>query len=89
MLKERKGKGTSNSIQWQMGIPSAQVTVTEEQRDAAQLAKSKALHAISQGNLDQALDLLTEAILLNPHSAILYATRGIHIDISLSSTTKS
>nr|AFK49618.1 unknown [Lotus japonicus] len=58
-----------------MGIPSAQVTVTEEQRDAAQLAKSKALHAISQGNLDQALDLLTEAILLNPHSAILYATR--------------
>lgn len=86
-----------------MGNPSAQVT--EDQRDAAQLAKSKALDALSQGNafhsffsftsifqfsdylfyylyfnfpgyFDQALDLLTEAILLNPHSAILYATRG-------------
>lgn len=29
-----------------------------------------------RGKLNQALDLLTEAILLNPHSAILYATRG-------------
>ncbi|KAI5382440.1 TPR repeat-containing thioredoxin TDX [Lathyrus oleraceus] len=57
-----------------MGNPSAQVT--EDQRDAAQLAKSKALDALSQGYFDQALDLLTEAILLNPHSAILYATRA-------------
>jgi len=31
-----------------MGDPS--VEVTEEQRDAAQLAKSKAVDAISQGN---------------------------------------
>lgn len=31
-----------------MGDPSAQVT--EDQRDAAQLAKSKALDALSQGN---------------------------------------
>jgi len=30
------------------------------------------------GNLDEALDQLTEAILLNPQSAILYATRGTH-----------
>ena len=57
-----------------MGDPSAQVT--EDQRDAAQLLKSKALDSISQGNLDQALDLLTQAILLNPHSSILYATRA-------------
>lgn len=27
-------------------------------------------------NLDEALDQLTQAVLLNPHSAILYATRG-------------
>lgn len=32
-----------------MGNPSAQVT--EDQRDAAQLAKSKALDALSQGNV--------------------------------------
>lgn len=57
-----------------MGDPSAQVT--EDQRDAAQLSKSKAIDSISQGNFDQALDLLTQAILLNPHSSILYATRA-------------
>ncbi|KAK7320167.1 hypothetical protein RJT34_04901 [Clitoria ternatea] len=57
-----------------MGDPSAQVT--EEQMDAAQLAKSKAVDAISQGKLDEALDHLTQAVLLNPHSAILYATRA-------------
>ncbi|XP_040873898.1 TPR repeat-containing thioredoxin TDX isoform X1 [Glycine max] len=57
-----------------MGDPSAEIT--EEQRDAAQLAKSKAVDAMSQGNLDEALAQLTEAILLNPQSAILYATRG-------------
>ncbi|KAL9330362.1 hypothetical protein ACSQ67_005365 [Phaseolus vulgaris] len=57
-----------------MGDPS--VEVTEEQMDAAQLAKSKAVDAISQGNLDEALDQLTEAIMLNPQSAILYATRA-------------
>ncbi|XP_027919510.1 TPR repeat-containing thioredoxin TDX isoform X2 [Vigna unguiculata] len=57
-----------------MGDPS--VEVTEENRNAAQLAKSKAVDAISEGNLDEALDQLTEAILLNPQSAILYATRA-------------
>ncbi|RDX66268.1 TPR repeat-containing thioredoxin TDX [Mucuna pruriens] len=55
-----------NDSPQKMGDPSAEVT--EEQREAAQLAKSKAL--------DEALDQLTEAILLNPHSAILYATRA-------------
>lgn len=29
------------------------------------------------GNLNEAIDHLTEAITLNPSSAILYATRGI------------
>ncbi|BAT72613.1 TPR repeat-containing thioredoxin TDX HSP70-interacting protein [Vigna angularis] len=57
-----------------MGDPS--VEVTEENMNAAQLAKSKAVDAISEGNLDEALDQLTEAILLNPQSAILYATRA-------------
>lgn len=57
-----------------MGDPSAEIT--EEQRDAAQLAKSKAVDAMSQGNLDEALAQLTEAILLNPQLAILYATRA-------------
>lgn len=50
--------------------------VTEENRDAAQISKSQAMDAISEGKLDEAIDSLTEAIMLNPSSAILYATRA-------------
>ncbi|OMO95837.1 Tetratricopeptide-like helical [Corchorus capsularis] len=57
-----------------MGDPS--VEVTEDKRDAAQTEKLKAIDAISEGKLDKAIDYLTEAIMLNPTSAILYATRA-------------
>ncbi|KAJ6411202.1 hypothetical protein OIU84_007876 [Salix udensis] len=57
-----------------MGDPA--VEVTEEMRDAAQSEKSKAMDAISEGKLEEAIDHITEAIMLNPTSAILYATRG-------------
>ncbi|XP_022725958.1 TPR repeat-containing thioredoxin TDX [Durio zibethinus] len=57
-----------------MGDPS--VEVTEDKRDAAQTEKLKAIEAISEGKLDEAIDYLTEAIMLNPTSAILYATRA-------------
>ncbi|XP_062159167.1 TPR repeat-containing thioredoxin TDX [Alnus glutinosa] len=57
-----------------MGNPS--VEVTEENQEAAQIAKSKAMDAVSEGKLDEAIDLLTEAIMLNPTSAILYSTRA-------------
>ncbi|KAK2664564.1 hypothetical protein Ddye_003138 [Dipteronia dyeriana] len=52
------------------------VEVTEEMWDAAQASKSKAMGAISEGKLDEAIDQLTEAIMLNPISAILYAARA-------------
>ncbi|KAG2681453.1 hypothetical protein I3760_11G145500 [Carya illinoinensis] len=52
------------------------VEVSEESRDAAQTAKAKAMEAISEGNLEEAIENLTEAILLNPTSAIMYATRA-------------
>ncbi|KAK3228326.1 hypothetical protein Dsin_008188 [Dipteronia sinensis] len=52
------------------------VEVTEEMRDAAQASKSKAMGAISEGKLDEAIDQLTEAVMLNPTSAILYAARA-------------
>lgn len=58
----------------QMGDPSSEVT--DENREAAQISKAKALDAISEGKLNEAIDHLTEAILLNPNSAILYATRA-------------
>ncbi|KAK9996656.1 hypothetical protein SO802_021342 [Lithocarpus litseifolius] len=57
-----------------MGDPS--IEVTEENREAAQIEKSKAMDAISEGKMDEAIDHLTEAIMLNPTSAILYATRA-------------
>ncbi|KAG1354750.1 putative FAM10 family protein [Cocos nucifera] len=57
-----------------MGDPS--IEVTEESRDASQEAKGKAIEAISEGKLDEAIEHLTEAILLNPMSAIMYATRA-------------
>ncbi|KAF3646084.1 putative TPR repeat-containing thioredoxin TDX-like isoform X2 [Capsicum annuum] len=75
----------------QMGDSSSEVT--DENRDAAQISKAKALDAISEGTLvfsfcvmkipfynigklNEAINYLTEAILLNPSSAILYATRA-------------
>ncbi|KAK9927476.1 hypothetical protein M0R45_024657 [Rubus argutus] len=55
---------------------NASVEVTEENRDASQTAKGKAMEAISEGNLEEAIEHLTEAILLNPTSAIMYGTRA-------------
>ncbi|XP_050122999.1 TPR repeat-containing thioredoxin TDX-like isoform X2 [Malus sylvestris] len=52
------------------------IEVTEEMQDAAQIEKSKAIDAVSEGKLDEAIDLITEAIMLNPASAILKATRA-------------
>ncbi|KAF3324180.1 TPR repeat-containing thioredoxin TDX isoform X1 [Carex littledalei] len=50
--------------------------VSEEDRDAAQMHKSNAIEALSEGNLEEAISQLTMAILLNPTSSILYATRA-------------
>ncbi|KAK6123617.1 hypothetical protein DH2020_042649 [Rehmannia glutinosa] len=57
-----------------MGDPS--IEVTEENQDAAQLSKAKAMDAIADGKFNEAIDYLTEAIMLNPKSAILYANRA-------------
>ncbi|PSS11499.1 FAM10 family protein [Actinidia chinensis var. chinensis] len=57
-----------------MGDPS--VEVTEENRDASQEAKAQAMEAISEGKLEEAIEHLTQAILLNSTSAIMYATRA-------------
>ncbi|XP_022856424.1 FAM10 family protein At4g22670-like [Olea europaea var. sylvestris] len=57
-----------------MGDPS--IEVTEENRDASQEAKIQAMEAISEGKLEEAIEHLTKAILLNPTSAIMYGTRA-------------
>ncbi|GAB2224556.1 hypothetical protein Droror1_Dr00005318 [Drosera rotundifolia] len=57
-----------------MGDPS--VEVTDENREAAQEAKAKAMEAISEGKFEEGIEHLTQAITLNPTSAIMYATRA-------------
>lgn len=52
------------------------VEVTEESRDASRKAKCMAMEAMSVGNLEEAADHLTNAILLNPISAIVYSIRA-------------
>ncbi|GAB2274110.1 hypothetical protein Dimus_008881 [Dionaea muscipula] len=57
-----------------MGNPS--IEVTDENREASQESKAKAMEAISEGKLEEAIEHLTEAITLNPTSAIMYGTRA-------------
>ncbi|XP_078448056.1 HSP70-interacting protein 1 [Wolffia australiana] len=54
----------------------ASVEVSDDNREASQLAKGKGMEALSDGKLDEAIEHLTEAVLLNPSSAIMYATRA-------------
>ncbi|KAJ7554426.1 hypothetical protein O6H91_06G139900 [Diphasiastrum complanatum] len=64
-----------------MGDPS--IEVTEEMRDNAQVEKFKAMDAAEAGDLEAAVGFLTEAIISNPTSAILYASRaGIYVKMS-------
>jgi len=44
------------------------VEVTDENREAAQEAKGKAMEALSEGNFDEAIE--------HPTSAIMYGNRG-------------
>ena len=50
--------------------------MTEESRDASQEAKGHAMEAMSEGKLEEAVEHLTKAILLNPTSTIMYGTRA-------------
>lgn len=52
------------------------VEVTDDMMEEANSKRSEAMAAMSDGNLDEAVKLFTEAIQLNPHSALLYAKRA-------------
>uniref|UniRef100_A0A0D3DSL3 Uncharacterized protein n=1 Tax=Brassica oleracea var. oleracea TaxID=109376 RepID=A0A0D3DSL3_BRAOL len=47
------------------------VEVTDENREAAQEAKGKAMEALSEGNFEEAIE--------HPTSAIIYGNRGVRI----------
>lgn len=57
-----------------MGDPS--VEVTEEKMDQSSEKRSEAMEAQCEGKLDESLKLWTEAIELNPTSAVLFAKRA-------------
>jgi suppressor of tumorigenicity protein 13 len=63
-----------------MGDPTAEVT--DENRDAAQSLKKEALREFCRANFDEAIDHLTKAIMLDPTSANLYATRA-HLFVAI------
>lgn len=52
------------------------VEVTEEKMEQSSEKRGQAMEAQSEGKLDQSLKLWTEAIELNPTSAVLYAKRA-------------
>ncbi|CAG9831863.1 unnamed protein product [Diabrotica balteata] len=57
-----------------MGDPSKELT--EEVADKADEKRMEAMSQLSEGNIEKALELFTEAIELNPTSALLFAKRG-------------
>lgn len=55
--------------------------LSDENREAAQELKGKAMDAVSEGKFYKAILHLTRAISMNPTSAILYGNRGeIQVD---------
>lgn len=50
--------------------------VTDEERDQSDEKRSEAMRAFSEQQFDEAIKLYTEAIQLNPQSALLFAKRG-------------
>lgn len=49
---------------------------TEEQVTESQAIRSQAVSAFIEKDYEKAIQLYTEAIVLNPHAALLYAKRG-------------
>ncbi|KAK0165064.1 hypothetical protein PV328_003619 [Microctonus aethiopoides] len=49
---------------------------TEDEINESQVKRSEAVSAFVEKDYDKAINLYTEAIILNPHAALLYAKRG-------------
>ncbi|CAG9860358.1 unnamed protein product [Phyllotreta striolata] len=57
-----------------MGDPLKEIT--EEASDQADEKRMEAMSQLSEGNIERAIELFTEAIELNPNSALLFSKRG-------------
>lgn len=67
-------KGDTTDDSQVMGDPIKEVT--DEERDQSDEKRSEAMRAFSEQQFDEAIKLYTEAIQLNPQSALLFAKRG-------------
>lgn len=59
----------------EMGDPS-KTEMTDEESDKFDEKRNEAMAAFSDAEWDKAIDLFTDAIVLNPHSAAMFAKRG-------------
>ncbi|KAJ8967539.1 hypothetical protein NQ314_002854 [Rhamnusium bicolor] len=57
-----------------MGDPSKEIS--EEDSDKVEEKRMEAVSQLSEGNIEKAIELFTEAIEFNPNSALLFAKRG-------------
>lgn len=55
---------------------ASKVEISEEDTDKADEKRREAMGQFSEGNIEKAVELYTEAIKLNPNSALLFAKRG-------------
>ncbi|KAF6149096.1 hypothetical protein GIB67_018674 [Kingdonia uniflora] len=62
-------KEMKHLIKYDLKMGDLSVEVTDESRDEFQMAKSLAMEALEEGELEKAIEHFTEAILLNPTSA--------------------
>lgn len=60
---------------------------TDEERDQSDEKRSEAMRAFSEQNFEEAIKLYSEAIVLNPQSALLFAKRGQVIKKSFTKLT--
>lgn len=74
-LEELDGVVTNETIQ-ELEMGDDDLEVTEEMMDESNAKRSEAMAAMSEGNFDSAIQIFTEAIKKNPHSANLYAKRA-------------
>ncbi|WP_411023337.1 hypothetical protein, partial [Salmonella sp. s51228] len=61
-------------INHKMGDPNKEIS--EEDADKASELRSQAMAKSSEGDLEAAIELFTEGIIINPTSSILYAKRA-------------
>lgn len=73
---DNEGCITPDEVDSSQKMGDAAKEVSEEDSDKADEKRREAMGQFSEGNIEKAIELYTEAIELNPQSALLFAKRG-------------